>query len=88
MRLDRPRTGVVGAAPYDRTAAAPAALYGPFDPREAGSDPETDPYRLAVQTDVQRTWRKYGWVPPSELTEYQEKWTSFKLSTIAGLISN
>jgi hypothetical protein len=88
MRSDRPRTGVVGAAPYDRTAAASAALYGPLDPRAAGSDPETDPYRLAVQTDVQRTWRKYGWVPPSELTEYQNKWTSFKLSTIAGLISN
>jgi hypothetical protein len=41
-----------------------------------------------VQTDVQRTWRKYGWVPPSTQMEYQNKWTSFKLSTIAGLISN
>jgi hypothetical protein len=88
MRSDR--TGIEGArtTAYDCTATASAALYGPLDPRAAGSDPETDPYRLAVQTDVQRTWRKYGWVPPSELTEYQEKWTSFKLSTIAGLISN
>jgi hypothetical protein len=63
-------------------------LHRARNPRAAGLDPEADPYRLAVQTDVQRTWRKYGWVPPSELTEYQEKWKSFKLSTIAGLISN
>lgn len=88
MRSDRPRTGGVGTTAYDCTAAAPAALYGPFDPREAGSDSETGPYRLAVQTDVQRTWRKYGWVPPSTQMEYQNKWTSFKLLTIAGLISN
>jgi hypothetical protein len=88
MRLDRPRTGGVGTTAYDRTAAAPTALHRTRNPRTLGFNPEADPYRLAVQTDVQRTWRKYGWVPPSELTEYQNKWTSFKLSTIAGLISN
>jgi len=88
MRSDRPRTGGVGTTAYDCAAFAPTALHRTRNPRTAGFNPEADPYRLAVQTDVQRTWRKYGWVPPSELTEYQNKWTSFKLSTIAGLISN
>ena len=31
-------------------------------------------YVLGVATDVQKTWRRYGWTPPSELPEYHEKW--------------
>jgi hypothetical protein len=31
-------------------------------------------YVLGVATDVQKTWRRYGWVPPSELPEYHDKW--------------
>lgn len=88
MRTDRSRSGGARAAADHRFAASPAVLHGPCDPRTAGTDPETDPYRLAVQTDVQRIWRKHGWTPPSEQQEYQDKWTKFKLSTIAGLISN
>jgi len=88
MRSDRARTGVGGAASHDSIAATPTVVYGARDARAAGFDSEVEPYRLAVTTDVQRTWRKHGWVPPSELTEYQDKWKRFKLSTIAGLILN
>lgn len=28
-------------------------------------DPRFD-YTSAAKTDVQKTWRKYGWTPPSE----------------------
>jgi hypothetical protein len=31
-------------------------------------------YEIAVATDVRKAWRRYGWVPPSELPEYQAKW--------------
>jgi hypothetical protein len=30
-------------------------------------------------TDITERWRlKYGWVPPSELAEYQRKWTYYQ----------
>lgn len=28
-------------------------------------------------TDVQRTWRLHGWIPPSEIPEVREKWRRF-----------
>lgn len=31
-------------------------------------------YRISAATDITITWRRYGWVPPSELPEYQAKW--------------
>ena len=32
--------------------------------------------------DVQKTWRKYGWTPPSEDKRFQEKWDVYRnLST-------
>lgn len=31
-------------------------------------------YVQGVATDVTQTWRRHGWVPPSELPEYQAKW--------------
>ena len=31
-------------------------------------------YRISAATDITVTWRRYGWVPPSELPEYKAKW--------------
>jgi hypothetical protein len=33
-------------------------------------------YIEAVKTDVMRTWKKHGFVPPSELKGYNEKFRS------------
>jgi hypothetical protein len=40
-------------------------------------DPEFK-YNPAAQTDVQRTWRKHGWTPPSE-TKQNESNTGIQL---------
>jgi hypothetical protein len=29
-------------------------------------------------TDVQRTWKRNGWIPPSELPSQQAKWEYFR----------
>ena len=29
-------------------------------------------------TDVQRTWKQHGWVPPSETPEFWAKWEYFR----------
>lgn len=36
------------------------------------------PYTPAAKTDVMATWRRAGWVPPSETTEYQDKWKYYR----------
>jgi hypothetical protein len=35
------------------------------------TEPER-PYRDASKTNVQDTWRKYGWIPPSELRQLKD----------------
>ena len=35
-------------------------------------------YTPAVKTDVMATLRRLGFVPPSELPEYQQKWAYYK----------
>ncbi len=50
--------------------------------REAGDlDALDQPYMIAAATDVQRTWRKHGWTPPSEQPEYQAKWAAAQQPT-------
>jgi hypothetical protein len=29
-------------------------------------------------TDVQRTWKRHGWIPPSQLPSQQAKWEYFR----------
>jgi hypothetical protein len=36
------------------------------------------PYTPAVKTDVLATFKRLGFVLPSELPEYQEKWAYYK----------
>jgi hypothetical protein len=30
-------------------------------------------YTPSTKTNVQNTWRKYGWIPPTELKDHDEK---------------
>jgi hypothetical protein len=34
--------------------------------------------RFRRTTDVQRTWKEYGWIPPSEDQRTQLKWSFFR----------
>jgi hypothetical protein len=45
------------------------------------SNPEKE-YIEAVKTDVMRTWRKFGFVPPSESKGHNEKFRSEVCSEI------
>jgi hypothetical protein len=41
-------------------------------------------YKISAATDVATTWRKHGWVPPSELPEYRRKWDKAQERTKVG----
>jgi hypothetical protein len=41
-------------------------------------------YKISAATDVAATWRKHGWVPPSELPEYRAKWDKAQERTRVG----
>ena len=56
-------------------AVAHARIDAAYDPRTAAAIAGSDVlYAIAANTDITRTWRRYGWVPPSELPEYHAKW--------------
>jgi len=80
MAIDQRRVG--GAAAHDFRGAtasagmrsavyagAPRAIEGGFKMIE-----DDIYYRISAATDITVTWRRYGWVPPSELPEYKAKW--------------
>ena len=75
MEPDRSRTQGSTARLADRADAHAGGSVTHY-PRTAGPSEKSDDvmYVLGVATDVQKTWRRYGWVPPSELPEYHEKW--------------
>lgn len=39
---------------------------------------EHQPYAPASATNVQRTWKKYGWVAPSKDQTILDKWNYYK----------
>jgi len=56
-------------------AVAHARIDAAYDSRTAAAIAGSDVlYAIAANTDITRTWRRYGWVPPSELPEYHAKW--------------
>jgi hypothetical protein len=40
--------------------------------------PEHAPYAPASATNVQRTWKQYGWTPPSKDAVIIAKWEYYK----------
>lgn len=37
-----------------------------------------EPYTHSSKTDVLKTYRRHGWVPPSEQAEFQDKWKYYR----------
>jgi hypothetical protein len=37
-------------------------------------------YTTSDKTNVMETWKRFGFIPPSESAEYQKKWTVYRYS--------
>ena len=75
------RSGTERAAALDGSrAAAHESLRAAVHAGAEGSD-EAVYWSCGVATDVQKTWRRHGWTPPSELPEYQAKWDACQQPT-------
>lgn len=61
----------------DYRAAAHESVRVESHAGKTGADEEVF-WTAGVATDVAATWRRYGWIPPSELPEFQAKWDFFK----------
>lgn len=35
-------------------------------------------YKTSAETNVLETWRKFGFIPPSEIEQYRLKWLEFR----------
>ena len=82
MGSDQRRAEEHSPARYRDRAVAHARIDAAYDSRTAAAIAGSDVlYDLAVNTDITRTWRRYGWVPPSELPEYHAKWARAKEPT-------
>lgn len=72
------RSGTERRAALDDSRAAPHESVRTALDKGAPRSDEAVFWTAGVATDVQRTWRRHGWVPPSELPEYQRKWEFFQ----------
>ena len=41
-------------------------------------------YKTSAETNVLETWKKYGFVPPSEIEEYRVRWLEFRSLHLRG----
>jgi hypothetical protein len=41
-------------------------------------------YKIAAATDVAETWKRFGWLPPSQDPDVQAKWAKAKEPTKIG----
>lgn len=44
-------------------------------------------YTSAAATNVMATFRQLGWTPPSELNEFQQKWSKFRSEHLTEWVS-
>ena len=75
MGSHQSRAKLTVAARDHHRAPAHEGVDDAYDARALATAQASDVlYAIAANTDVSRTWRRFGWVPPPELPEYHVKW--------------